>query len=352
MTMGSSLLNATCLKSSYSLRRQLLLSFGASAVFTLFLVVALASITSHLAGQQVRGQSDNVMRAQVIANLAESVEFVGDTITAYLQALEGNVQLMVEATSERIVGYPNEGYEDDRHVPFKDSVSGLNKYPLNLPPPPLDWNITVNVNSSNAEEHLQERAALALAYQVSSESASYFIQGACDPSANNSNSLRHYPNCSEANNNMETGGVIAPTVTSKWIHEKAADLVVFLKPLFESNPSILLNSVSFHNSGAGATIDYPGYVRIGNGKPYVSEGCDWMREINPRSLQPFATEEEIARCHPAGSLVHQREYNPVERPWFKDFVLNSGEVRLFGPYRAYGEGLSIITFGRAIFDRM
>ncbi len=77
-----------------------------------------------------------------------------------------------------------------------------------------------------------------------------------------------------------------------------------------------------------------------------------MREINPRSLQPFATEEEIARCHPAGSLVHQREYNPVERPWFKDFVLNSGEVRLFGPYRAYGEGLSIITFGRAIFDRM
>jgi uncharacterized membrane protein YedE/YeeE len=54
-------------------RRQLLLSFGASAVFTLFLLVALASVTAHLAGQQVRGQSDNVMRGQVIANLAESV---------------------------------------------------------------------------------------------------------------------------------------------------------------------------------------------------------------------------------------------------------------------------------------
>jgi hypothetical protein len=328
------------------------LSFGASAVFTLFLVVALASITSHLAGQKVRGQSDDVMRGQVIANLAESAEFVGDTITAYLHALEGNVQLMVEATSERIVGYPNGGYEDDRHVPFKDSISGLNKYPLNSPPPPLDWNIKVNVNLSNAEEHLQERDGLAFAYQVSSESASYFIQGACDPSAKNSTSLRYYPNCTEANNNMETGGVIAPTDTSKWIHEKAADLVVFLKPLFESNPSILLNGVHFHNSGAGATIEYPGYVRVGNRKPYISGGCDWMREINPRSRQPFATEEEIARCHPEGTLVHQREYNPVERPWFKEFVLNSGEVRLFGPFRAYGDGLPIVTFGRAIFDRM
>jgi hypothetical protein len=350
--MEGSLLKATCLKSIYSLRRQLLLSFGASAVFTLSLVVALASITSHLAGQQVRGQSDDIMRAQVIASLAESSEFVADTITAYLHALEGNVQLVVEATSERIVGYPNEGYEDDRHVPFNDSVSGSNKYPLKSPPPPLDWDINVNVNSLNAEEHMQERAGLFRQFQISSESASYFIQGACDPSVSNSSSLRYYQNCTEANNNMETGGVIAPTNTNKWIYEKAADLVVFLKPLYEANPSIILNGVYFHNSGAGATIDYPGYVRIGNGKPYVSEGCDWMREINPRSLQPFATEEEIARCHPAGSLVHQREYNPVERPWFKDFVLNSGEVRLFGPYRAYGEGLSIITFGRAIFDRM
>lgn len=352
MSMGGSLLNATCLKSSYSLRKQLLLSFGASAVFTLVIVVALASITSHLAGQQVRGQSDDVMRGQVIANLAESAEFVGDTITAYLHALEGNVQLIVEMTSERIVGYPNEGYEDDRHVPFNDSITGLNKYPLKSPLPPLDWDINVNVNALNAQEHLQERAELARAFQISSESASYFFQGSCDPSVNNSSSLKYYPNCTEANNNVETGGVIAPTNTNKWIHEKAADLVVFLKPLYESNPSILLNGVHFHNSGAGATIEYPGHVRQGNIDPYISGGCDWMAEINPHSLQPFATEEEIARCHPAGTLVHQREYNAVERPWFKEFVLNSGEVRLFGPFRAFGGGVPVVTFGRAIFDRM
>jgi hypothetical protein len=350
--MEGSLLKASCLKSSFSLRRQLLLSFGASAIFILSLVVVLASITSHLAGQQVRGQSDDVMRAQVIANLAESSEFVADTITAYLHALEGNVQLMVEATSERIVGYPDEGYEDDRHVPFNDSVSGSNKYPLKSPPAPLDWNINVSVNLLNAEEHMQERAELALILKLSSESASYFIQGACDPSINNSSSPRYYPNCTEANNNMETGGILAPTNTSKWIHEKAADLVVFLKPLYEANPSILLNGVYFHNSGAGATIEYPGYLREGNREPYVSGGCDWMGEINPHSGQPFATEEEIARCHPAGTLVHQREYNPVERPWFKEFVLNSGEVRLFGPFSANDYGIPIVTFGRAIFDRM
>jgi hypothetical protein len=350
--MGGSLLKATCLKSSYSLRRQLLLSFGAFAVFTLSLVVALASITSHLAGRQVKGQSDDVMRAQVIASLTESSEFVGDTITAYLHALEGNVQLMVEATSERIVGYPNEGYEDDRHVPFNDSVSGSNKYPLKSPLPPLDWSINVNVNLLNAEEHMQERAEMARVFQISSESASYFIQGACDPSVNSSSVLTYYPNCTDANNNMETGGVIAPTNTSKWIHEKAADLVVFLKPLFEANPSVILNGVYFHNSGAGATIEYPGNVREGNREPYISGGCDWMGDINPHSGQPFATEEEIARCHPAGTLVHQREYNPVERPWFKEFVLNSGEVRLFGPFSANDYGIPILTFGRAIFDRM
>jgi hypothetical protein len=75
-----------------------------------------------------------------------------------------------------------------------------------------------------------------------------------------------------------------------------------------------------------------------------------MGEINPHSGQPFATQEEIARCHPAGTLVHQRENNPVERQWFKEFVLNSEEVRLFGPIRA--SGILAVVFGRAIFDRM
>jgi hypothetical protein len=350
--MGGSLLKATCLKSSYSLRRQLLLSFGASAILTLSIVVALASISSHLAGQRVRGQADEVMRSQVIQNLVQSSEFEADIFTAYMNSLEGHVQIMVEATRERIAGYPDEGYEDDRHVPFPDMVSGSNKYPLKSPPAPLDWDINVNVNPSNAEEHLQERAIFALMYQISSESASYFIQGACDPAETNSSSLRYYPNCTEANNDIETGGVLAPTNTSKWIHEKAADLVVFLKPLFESNPVVILNGVYFHNSGAGATIEYPGNVREGNRDPYVSDGCDWMREINPHNGKPFATEEEIARCHLEGTLVQQREYNPVERPWFKDFVLNSGQVRLYGPFKATGGGIPLVIMGRAIFDRM
>jgi len=351
MAGSKTVLKATCLNTSYSLRRQLLLSFGGSACLTLTIVVILASIMSRSAGAQVKGKSEDVLRDQIIKHLVESSQFEADDIGAYINALEGTVQLIVEATQERIVGYPNDGYEDDRHVPFPDTESERNAYPLKSPLLPLDWDINVNVNASNAVEHLQEKFELADYFQLSTASGSFHIQGTCDPAVTDPTDNKYYPNCTEANNDIDTGGVVFPTSTSKWLHEKVSDLSVLLKPLYETIPGTVLLGVYLSNSGAGAMLEYPGNVRSGAAEPYVSEGCDWMRETNPYTEEPFATEEEIARCHPAGTLVHQRDYNPLDRSWFKDFALHPDEVRLHGPFRAGGGGIPIITVGRAIFDR-
>lgn len=326
-------------------------SFGTSAVLTLTIVVILASISAHLAGEQVKGQSDEVLRAQVIEQLIQSSEFVAQDFSAFIDALEGTVQLIVEATQERIVGYPNDGYEDDLHVPFLDMDTGTNKYPLRSPLVPLDWNINVNVDVTNAEEHLQERAPLAQVFQISSELGGFFFQGACDPAATNSSELRYYPNCTDANNDFETGGVVAPSNQSKWLHEKGSDLVVFLKPVYETLSTMLLMGIYFVNQGAGAHVEYPGHVILGNGDPFVSRGCDWMREINPYTGERFGTEEDIARCHPTGSLVHQREYNALERAWYKEFVLHPEETRIYGPFLAAGGGIPLVSMGRAVFDK-
>jgi HAMP domain-containing protein len=341
-----------CLKPQDPLRRQLLVSFGSSAFLTLAFVVALASITVHSAGHAVKERSNEVMRDQVVRNIVTSTRNLADQFTAYLLTLDGTVQLMAEFARDRIVGYGEEGWDDDRYVPFFDIESQTNKYPLRSPPLPLDWQINPNIVSENAWEHLQERTPLNPEGRLTSQSSSFAMQGTCDPNITDSNHFNYYPNCTDENNNILTGGKVQPVSTAKAIYDKAGDLNVFLKPLFESQRDAYFLGIYFHNAGAGATLTYPGVSRGGYLETYESGGCDWMRNTNPYTKRPFGTDEEIGRCHMQGTVVSEREFNPMEEIWCQEMALHPEKVVKYGPYtRANSGNFRLMSAGTGIFDR-
>jgi hypothetical protein len=349
----SSFFQWTCLKPAYSLRRQLMLSFVLPAFLTIAIVVSLAVTFAHRAGVEVQDRANRVLEEQVITKFASSSSYVAEQITAYMESSQGAVQLMAEVTRDRIVGYPKPGWEEDLFVPFFDTESQSNKYPLKSPPPPLDWNITPNVNEKNMNEHLYGRLeylSAAIARGISTASGVYHFQGSCDPNADDPAALGYQANCTDLNNDIDAGGILQPTSTNKWLHQKAGDLAVLMKPLFEAQPDVMLAGVYFVNSGAGSTLWYPGH-KIATGA-YTSNGCDWMSQTNPYTNEPFATDEEIARCHPKGEPVPVREYNPLERVWFKECVENHGEFSWHGPYNAFSGGFRMVSVCRSVFDRM
>jgi hypothetical protein len=254
------ILQQTCLKSSYSLRTQLLLSFGSPALISLILLTIFASTSVWSAGRAVKNSSDSLMRQQVTDNLLESTQVVAEKLTAYMNYIEGSVQLMAEGVQDRIVGYPEPGWEEDQFVPFFDMETKQNKYPLKLPPPPIDWNITLNLNLKNAFENVQERQQLIAQFSASTASGSWFMQGACNPLEMVASAQTYFPNCTDQNNNFTTGGKIQPTTTNQGLHAKSGDLTIFLKPLYEVHSDALLMGVYYANSGAGAVFQYPGLI--------------------------------------------------------------------------------------------
>jgi len=182
----------------------------------------------------------------------------------------------------------------------------------------------------------------------------YSMQGACDPRAMNSSDQGYYPNCTTDNNNVVTGGVVAPNPTNLQVYRKAADLSPFLKALHESYPDVKQMGYFFSNSGAGSSVFYPHYALDPAGS-YESVGCEWMRALNPinETLGAIATEEEISRCHPEGAIVPMKEYNPLERAWCRDQALNPQRVHNIGPYiDAFNNDQWIMTAGRAVYDRI
>jgi len=293
------------------------------------------------------------MEEQVTNNLLSASKLVSEQFDAYMIDVEGTVQLIAEAVMDRIVGYPDAGWEQDSFVPFFDTESQRMLYPLAQPAPPMEWNITPNINATNVKEHSIAREDWLLAsHPVSTANGAYFMQGACNPLEANASSPTYYPTCSEANNDVRTGGAIQPTATNYGLYQKSGDISVFLKALWESQPGVLTMGVFFHNSGAGSQISFPGKPLPGHLPPYTSLGCDWMKNINPFTGDRFATDEEIARCHPNGTLVPQREYNAMERSWFQEFVLNpDNKVGWYGPFDAFDHGTKTMLVGKSIFDR-
>jgi hypothetical protein len=348
-------LQSTCLKPQYSLRRQLLVTFGSTAFLTIALAVLLATIAAQLAGKIVQEEARDSLRKQVIRNIRSTSTYVADVIQRRLSNLEGAAALQGEIVRDRIVGYPDRGWEDDLHVPFFDMLSQRNVYPIEGNPLPRDWNVTVGVlNESMAEENLQERSDLIKIYGAfgfSTSTAMYRFQGNCDPDETDPSSVTYYPNCKDANNDVITGGVVRPVETTKYLALKAAEIGILMKPIWESHPEILLMSVGFRNSGAGSDVSFPAFYADGTTQ-YISQGCEWMRQINPLTGKPFGTVVEIARCRPSGELVNERDYNPLERQWCADQALHPGKVRNFGPFRSSNDFFWLISLGKAVFDRL
>ena len=349
------LLQKTCLKQHYSLRRQLLTSFGSVTFITLTLVVIVSIIMLNAAGNLVKERSSKVMKDQIHSSMISTTKTTAETFSKLKENFDGVVQQVVEITMDRISGYPDSGWEDDLFVPFFDIDSQRNVYPLDVDPAPLEWMINRDVTDDNFAFVFPGRSTKWLEQAklfVSFSTGAFFMQGQCDPTVREPISLAYYPNCTEAHNDVSTGGVVKPTSTAKGLHEKSGDIAILLRPLHEANIDIFFMGVHFFNSGAGATVSYPGVYRNGLNLTYESQGCEWLRTLNNTITgEPLASEEEIARCHPKNSIVRGRDYNPVEREWFREAVTHRNEVYWFGPHKEVGFNESITTVCKAIFDR-
>ena len=185
---------------------------------------------------------------------------------------------MAEATKDRFVGYPTmTGWEDDEFVPFWDRISQRSVYPLDGAAMPLEWNVQMNFDETNVEEHLPDRP---LAWYspnttlVSTENAAYFMQGGCDPNVTDPDSPLYYPDCTTANNDVYKGGVVRPTATNFFLYDKAKDFAWMLKALFEIHTDVKTMGVFFANDGAGSVVQYPATQYDGRGT-YTSIGCKW-----------------------------------------------------------------------------
>lgn len=373
----------TCclLKPTWSLRRQVLFSFGITGVVTTALVVFMACICAIRAGHLVQAEARNFMRQEVIDSISNSSRYAAETFGQELDHLRGTVSLLVEVVRDRIANYPFEGWEEDTRVPFVTADNGKRRYPLKNPLLPRDWNVTINVNASNHHQHLQElfdllhkqhdpdnsqpSTNLNFAPKLCTVSAAYSFQGNCNPDATDPSDPTYYEGCTPQHNNATTGG-IKPTSTSRGLELKAADIGALLKPLWESRADLLQVTVHFVNEGAGSLVHFPSFVHSNRRKAYKSQGCDWLHtEINPYTGRPFLTQEQTQRnCHPKDTWVDARDFNALEQSWCRDQALHPNETRFFGPlvdgFFTPG-GLDVMEtekvffwvmrVGRAIFDR-
>jgi len=284
-----------------------------------------------------------------------------------------------------IVGYgdlndnDDNGWERDAYVPFRDRTTGRNVYPLNASPLALDWNVSQqrilnnnNNNNSNSnnnnndyahEEHWQGRwdgtEPFLLQNHHLAPLPSFFLQGVCDPNETNVTAAAYYPNCTAAHNDVTTGGAVQPTDAAFALYQKSADIGILLKPFFEAQREIAHVRVDFHNQGAGATVSYPGGILniiMNSGEAsYISQGCNWMRQPNPRTGRPLGTATEMQRCHAPESRVPAREFNAMEHGPCPAWALASGitwEQQQQQQSSSNGTTTSpVVSVGQGVFDR-
>uniref|UniRef100_A0A7S4IG44 Uncharacterized protein n=1 Tax=Odontella aurita TaxID=265563 RepID=A0A7S4IG44_9STRA len=349
------ILQRTCLRPQFSLRTQLVLSFGSVSALTVLFVMIISIVISISAASSIRISSKEKLKQWAQGKASSNAQYVSE---AFTPMLPGDVsEILLQVVRDRFVGYPDaEGYESDELVPFRDMVSGKNRYPIDAPPLPLDWQIGKgNVNGSNFREHVGERREWygpPESTPLSTASAFFSMQGACDPSITDPGHKYYHVNCTDASNKISTGGSVSPSLLSASIYKKGKDLSPILKVLYESTPVIKTIAMLFTNSGAGAGVIFP-HSEMDGTEGYESIGCEWMLENNPLMPdEPIGTKEEISRCHPKGEIVSNREYNPLERGWCKDMAQNPWQVRFVGPYLdAWSEHLWLITVGQAVYDK-
>ena len=329
----------------------MIFGYGSTAFVTIGIVVLFASLAANIAGNDVNRATAESLNNRVTASLAETEIQVARIFSKKIQRIKGSAVLLSEIIRDRIVGYPNQ-FEDDRYVPFLDLDTGRNQYPLRGAILPRDFEILLNLMPETIREHTQERAESLSRYSdfISTASSVFFFQGNCDPNQDDPTGPGYLKNCTMANNDSRTGGVIHPVPTTSGLAKKANDISIYLKPLFEAEPDVMQHNVYFFNSGAGAVLTFPG-ARMDTRGDYISDGCEWMGEINPFTGLAFGGNDAIARCTPVGNIVSPPFYNPMERSFCQDQALHPGEVRIHGPFVDKFWGEWRILVGQAVFDR-
>jgi len=329
----------------------MIVSYGSTAVFTIGLVIVIAALAANHAGKTVYDETRDLLLERILSGISNHEIVIGKIVSQKFQTIKGSSALLSEIIRDRIVGYPDQ-FEDDRHVPFRDMDTEQNRYPLNAATLPLDFEFQPNLTPDTLREQTQEREKLFGEYAdfFTTASSTFFFQGNCDPNQDDETGPGYLKNCTAANNDPRTGGVIHPVGTLSGLADKSNDIGIFLKPLFEAEPSVMQFSVYFFNSGAGATLTFPG-ARAETRRSYKSDGCEWMREENPYTGEPYGSDEEIGRCAPKGTIVPSRLFNPMEREFCRDQALFPKEIRIYGPFFDEFWGEWRISLGQAVFDR-
>ncbi|KAI2498817.1 hypothetical protein MHU86_15670 [Fragilaria crotonensis] len=349
-------LHKICLHPKLSLKNQLLLSFGLVSTFSLAVLVLTAILTIQQAGDHVKVLSREDFEHATEEKLAVASRIIAESVTAYLEHATGLPSILVETTRDRFVGYPDHpGYADDSLVPFWGEFSGRNVYPLNASTLlPLDWQFQpIEVTDENADEHFLGRRDWYAGAFVGT-GAYIGFQGTCNPEVTDPEARGYFPNCTDAHNDLSSGGAVQPTTTYELIHRKVSDFATaVLKPLYEAHPLVVGTGIYFANSGAGAFVSYPSISYEGQFS-YTSEGCEWLLEPNPfDNSRTIGTEVMVDRCHPAGTEVATWFYNPLERAWCREQALDPTKVHFFGPYLDAFEPDSVLfSIGKAVYDRV
>jgi HAMP domain-containing protein len=341
------ILHMLCLRPKYTLRKQMMLSFGSITIITIAVVVAICIALSIAAGENVKSTAEATTKELAQESLGYRARYLSESLTEKL-ILVNTVKYIYEATRDRFDGHPN---PTDDNVPFFDIDTNSNRYPIQGPPMPLEWDVVPNVNEDNYEEYLQSRWMIYKDIPVDTTNAGFVFQGACDPSETDPLGDAYWPNCTDANNDLRTGGVIAPSETTEMYHRKGSDMVPFLRALFEEWEVIRDVGLYFLNNGAGAGLNYPHYA-LSTQSSYTSIGCDWLLSSNPYDpSRTIGTEEMIKNCHADGEVVSNRLFNPMERAWCRDQALYPNKIFAEAYENAWNPGEWILFLGKSVYDR-
>ena len=381
-------MQSSCLSPKYHLKTQLMLSFGSANLITIILVFVGCIVTSHVVGENLKQINQEAFEKNLLPSIqARTVRYLAESLQQQFMPVD-MVDMLIEAAQDRFQGYPSsllhEKAQETEHysVPFRDVLSGNNIYPVIGKPMFLNHEIPADVTEDNYQEHVQDDRWHSFYKSqpiVSTKSGLFSFQGVCDPAENfapassttatasnstgvtdvNSNNNTRYLldesnlryECTEAHNDIDSGGVIHPVPTTGPIFRAGSDIIPVMKAMFESKSEIRDLGIYFANMGAGASMNFPAYPMDMN-VTYTSIGCDWMSQPNPvdPSLGPIANQNEIQRCHAEGETVSNRVYNPMERAWCRDQALNPSRVFL-DSYIGLFSGQWLLSIGRAIYDR-
>eukprot|EP00980_Cylindrotheca_fusiformis_P018800 scaffold6265_cov193-Cylindrotheca_fusiformis.AAC.20 len=343
------LMHRTCLRPGYTLSKQLMLSFGIINTLAIFVVVVICVVVAISTGDDVKSINIGAFEALLKDRQGSTARYLAESVDQRLMLFD-TVKMMVEATQDRFEGYPE---PSDDYVPFLDVYTQTRKYPISAEPMPLEWELEANVNDENYNEFFlsETRWDFYRRRPANTVKAGFLMQGSCDPSVLDPNHDAYWPNCTDANNNITSGGVVAPSSTNGFIYQKASDLVPLLRTLFETKEEIRDLGLYFINSGAGASVTFPQYTVPYNGS-YNSSGCDWMNEPNPLDpTRSIGTQDMINRCHPAGETVSTRGYNPMEREWCAYMAMNPEVFVATVGKDSWNSNQYLLTLGKGIYDR-